>query len=364
MTPACLLLIVLGFVLSCPLTALMRAVGGWVGQVDRPGLRKIHDRPIPATGGVAIFIAFVAPALLGLAAAWWAPDSWWQRWLAPATEHLAGMQKQTGMALALLAGAALLHVVGLIDDRRDLGPFNKLAAQIVASFVLVVFFDVRLFEWWGLWPSGILTVLWFVAIINAFNFMDNMDGLAGGVATICASVFLAAALVNGQWFIASLLGLLVGAMLGFLVFNFPPARIFMGDGGSLVVGLIIAFCSVRITYYDPAAGRAWYAVFTPLVVLAVPLYDLTSVTLIRLGQGRSPFVGDTQHFSHRLVRRGLSRRAAVVLIYACTLATGLGGAMLGRLAGWQAALIVAQTAAVILVLALLEAHSPTRQDEP
>jgi len=167
-------------------------------------------------------------------------------------------------------------------------------------------------------------------------------------------MLLAAALIHGQWFIAAVLGLLVGALLGFLVFNHPPARIFMGDGGSLVVGFVTAFCAVRITYYDPALGTRWWSVFTPIVVLTIPLYDLLSVTLIRIPQGRSPLVGDTQHFSHRLVRKGLTRPAAVGVIWACTLATGLGGVMLGRLAGWQAALVVAQTLAVLIVLALLE----------
>jgi UDP-GlcNAc:undecaprenyl-phosphate GlcNAc-1-phosphate transferase len=191
-------------------------------------------------------------------------------------------------------------------------------------------------------------------ITNAFNFLDNMDGLAGGVATICAGIFLAAALISGQWFVAAALALLIGALLGFLVFNFPPASIFMGDGGSLVVGFLMGLCAVRVTYYDPQLGSAWWAVFTPAIVLAIPLYDLTSVTLIRIAQRKSPFVGDTQHFSHRLVKRGLSRPAAVMVVWACTLATGLGGVMIGFVAPWQAALIVAQTAAVVLVLALLE----------
>jgi len=110
------------------------------------------------------------------------------------------------------------------------------------------------------------------------------------------------------------------------------------------------------TLYEPIRDDAahWWAIFTPLVVLAIPLYDLVSVTAIRLSQGRSPFVGDTQHFSHRLVKRGLSRPAAVIVIYACTLATGLGGVMLGRIPGWAAALVVVQTLAILTVLALLE----------
>jgi UDP-GlcNAc:undecaprenyl-phosphate GlcNAc-1-phosphate transferase len=242
-----------------------------------------------------------------------------------------------------------------------MGPFIKLFWQVWAGLVMVWFADVRVLEFLGEVPSFVLAVLWIVAITNAFNFLDNMDGLAGGVAVICAGIFLVAALLGGQWFIAAALGLLIGAVLGFLVFNFPPARIFMGDGGSLVVGFLLAFCSLRLTYVELAPGEvgagAWWAVFTPVVVLAIPLYDLASVTVIRLAQGRSPFVGDTQHFSHRLVRRGLGRPAAVVVIWALSLATGIGGIMLGRVPGWAAGLVVAQTLAILLALALLERGS-------
>jgi UDP-GlcNAc:undecaprenyl-phosphate/decaprenyl-phosphate GlcNAc-1-phosphate transferase len=150
----------------------------------------------------------------------------------------------------------------------------------------------------------------------------------------------------------------VGATLGFLVFNFPPASIFMGDGGSLVLGFVLAFCAVRLTYAElppgDESGWQWWAVFTPVVVMAIPLYDLVGVTLIRWSQGRSPLVGDTQHFSHRLVKRGLSRPAAVAVIYACTAATGVGGILLGHVPGWAAVMVVVQTALILLVLGLLE----------
>ncbi len=359
MTHAALATISIAFLLALPLTWLMRRVAARVGQMDAPGERKIHDRPIPATGGVAMFWAIIMPIVVMLAAAWWAPAEWWQRVVPAAVDHLPGARSQTTMALLLIGSLFVLHVVGLVDDRRNLGPYVKLLIQIGAAAALVIGAQVRLFEWWGAPISIVLTILWFVVITNAFNFLDNMDGLSAGVATICASILLAVALLGGQYFIAAVLGLTVGALLGFLVFNFPPASIFMGDGGSLVIGFLLAFCSVRVTYYNPAAGEAFgsfrWGVFTPLVVLAIPLYDLTSVTIIRLLQGKSPFQGDTQHFSHRLVKRGLSRPAAVIVIYACTLATGIGGVMLGRLTEtWQAGLVIVQTLAVLLVLALLE----------
>ncbi len=170
---------------------------------------------------------------------------------------------------------------------------------------------------------------------------------------------MAAAIVNHQWFIAAMLAALVGALVGFLVFNFPPARVFMGDGGSLVVGFLLAALTVRTTFYDPtqvetAFGTAWYGLFMPLVVLAIPLYDFATVTVIRLRQGKSPFVGDLQHFSHRLVERGLSRRGAVLVIWGLTAVTGIGGVSLGSLAPWQAALVGVQTFLVLMVIALFE----------
>jgi len=381
MTAYILVLIPIAFLIAWPATWLARRLAAPLGALDRPGGRKQHDRPIPVTGGVALFWAVVLPVAVGLLAAWSvSPDRWAE--VAPALAvHIPGVRSQTPLALALLAGLALLHVVGVIDDRRHLGPFAKLAAQLAVALALTFAFpDMRLLTLLGAPASVAVTVLWLLVIVNAFNFLDNMDGLSGGVAVICAAMFLAAALIGGQWFVAALLALLIGALLGFLCFNFPPASIFMGDGGSLIVGLLLAFCSVRVTYYSselatripldqgwtihdgsslrngwPESGSpAWWALFTPLVILAIPLYDLVSVTLIRLAQGRSPFVGDTQHFSHRLVARGLTRPAAVVVIYACTLATGLGGILLGSVAAWQACIIVAQTAAVLTVLALLE----------
>ena len=153
------------------------------------------------------------------------------------------------------------------------------------------------------------------------------------------------------------------------MFNFPPARLFMGDGGSLPMGMLLAVIAIRTTYVD-AGGDAdgasmdvfrgeWHAVLTPLVVLAVPLYDLCSVVLIRLRQGRKPWVGDNQHFSHRLVLLGLSRRRAVGVIYLATAATGLGGLVMGRVEPWQAGVIAGASAAVLAMIGLLE-HGSAR----
>jgi UDP-GlcNAc:undecaprenyl-phosphate GlcNAc-1-phosphate transferase len=265
----------------------------------------------------------------------------------------------------MLAGMTALHITGLLDDRKALGTTPKFLVQIAVAAMMTMWFDVRLLTLLDNHPplghaaSIVITVLWIVAVTNAINFMDNMDGLAGGVSAIAATLFMIATILNAQWFIAGTLALLIGSLVGFLVFNYPPAKVFMGDGGSLVVGFVLAILTARTTYFDPndpdfALGGGWYGVFMPLIVLAIPLYDFLSVTLIRIGHGKSPFVGDQQHFSHRLVQRGLSKRAAVLVIWAATAVTGIGGIALGSLRGWQAILVGVQTVAMLLIIWLME----------
>jgi UDP-GlcNAc:undecaprenyl-phosphate GlcNAc-1-phosphate transferase len=166
-----------------------------------------------------------------------------------------------------------------------------------------------------------------------------------------------------------MLGLFIGALLGFLVFNFAPASIFMGDSGSLLIGLVLGVLTIRTTYLptpdQSALGVRWYALLAPVVVLAVPLYDLVVVSFIRLKAGRSPFVGDTNHFSHRLVARGMSRRTAVLCIYLITAATSLAAVLLPHVrTSLQACLIFGQTILVLGVVMLLEQHPlPARASE-
>lgn len=382
MRELCVLLILLSFAIALPATWFVRSLGRRLGTLDGPGVTgqtKMAARKVPNTGGIAIVVAIVAPIAGALALA--QSDHAVSLIVDRAPElarHIAGIRDQTGAGLALLACVLVLHVVGLVDDRRALGPYLKLAIMLGVGVAGVVFTNSRLLTLLdahagGAWLSIALTVVWIGVVTNAFNFLDNMDGLSAGVATICATFFLITSLVvtPPQWFVAGVFALVIGSLLGFLVFNFPwiqrntgatrqgGASIFMGDGGSLVVGFLIALLSVRITYYAPgsaaaASGQHWLAIFTPLVILAVPLYDFCSVTLIRLSQGRSPFVGDLQHFSHRLVGHGLSQRDAVLVIYGATAVTGIGAVALPKLETWQGVLVGVQTALVLLVIALYE----------
>jgi len=361
-------LVATAFVISLTATAAMKRIAPRLGFVDRPGQRKIHDAPKPLGGGVAIFLGIALPmlAVIGLAAGGALSSLASAGGAAGRTlaMHEAGIRHRTPMALWILAAMLAIHIMGLRDDRRAMGPFVKLAFQLAITTLLVVLTDIRALTvldglGLGVLPSVIVTVLWIVAITNAFNFLDNMDGLSAGVAAICACAFLAAAVSIGQWFVASMLALLLGAVVGFLCFNFPPAGIFMGDAGSLVIGFVLGVLTVRTTYIAGPLNEVWYGVLAPLVVLAVPLYDLAVVCVIRIARGKSPFVGDTNHFSHRLVARGMSRRTAVLCIYLVTAATSIGAVILPHVrGGWHALLVFAQTLLILGVVMLLERHPP------
>jgi UDP-GlcNAc:undecaprenyl-phosphate/decaprenyl-phosphate GlcNAc-1-phosphate transferase len=372
----CLALILVGLIVATPATWAARALGRRLGALDAPGVAgqvKAPLRRIPNTGGIGLFLGLALPmlAILALPALVdlaphllkWAPDF-------DSVQSNFNAQRTSGFIL--LACVLVLHLVGVVDDRRPLGAYVKLVLM-VALAVMFTFLDAPL---GGAWASIALTVLWVCVITNAFNFLDNMDGLSAGLGLITAAFFLVIALMGKQWFVGATLALLIGAAAGFLVFNFPwtkrrkltsgesvgGASVFMGDGGSLVVGFVIAVLSVRITYVLPSlpgaastpAGLPWHAVLMPLLILAVPLYDFCSVVAIRLRQGRSPLVGDLQHFSHRLVRHGLSQRDSVLVIYGCAMITGIGAIMLPRLELWQAVLVGVQTVLVLLVIALYE----------
>ncbi len=370
-----LLLLPLGFLIALPVTTALVRLGHRAGTLDSAGATGHAKalRSIPNIGGIAIAVATLGPLLAGLAILTFAGEAIADlpvvgSSLASFSDRL-GSERTTWWLIVL--GGLVLHVTGVIDDRRALGPWTKFSVQLGVAATVVIVADLRLvtaldlFGPMGTATSAVFTVVWIVAVCNAINFLDNMDGLAGGVAAIASGVFLAATILNDQWFVAAAFALLCGGLLGFLTLNVPPARIFMGDGGSLLVGWMLAVLTVRTTFVDPndpafALGTAWYGVLMPLVVLAVPMYDLVSVSLLRIAQGRSPLVGDQQHLSHRLVWLGLSKRAAVVVIWALTAATGVGGIVLGSLAPWQAVMVGAQTGCILLVLGLLEAGARRR----
>jgi len=352
-----LILVAVGgpFLLSAVTTAVVRSLGQHAGFVDTPHAHKRHEKPVVLGGGVAIFVGIALPVVVGTAAARYlhgADVPSFVPWLI--REHLDGMSSKFPVVLALMACVLVLHVVGLIDDRRALGPVPKFAAQIAVALVTAWPLGIRMLEFLPAPVSIFATVVWIVLITNAFNFLDNMDGLSAGVAAIGAGIFAVASLSAGQVFVPVLACVMVGSLLGFLVFNRAPASIFMGDAGSLVVGYLMGVVTILTTFYDPGQKLQPMGVLVPVVVLAVPLYDSLSVIILRLRARESPFRGDHRHFSHRLVRRGMSRSRAVHTVYLAAAATGLPAIALPRVSWPIAALLVLQCLCVVTMIALLE----------
>jgi UDP-GlcNAc:undecaprenyl-phosphate GlcNAc-1-phosphate transferase len=327
-------------------------------MLDIPGRHKAHARPVPLLGGCAILAAVVLPMLLGLSLVriWACSDSGLPAWLPEEIKiHVSGAAAMAPGALVILAGAGILHVLGLLDDRKNLSPWLKLLSEIALCTGLVLLVPrVRVLTAFGEPWSSILTVLWLVAITNAFNFLDNMDGLSAGVSAICAAALLGVSAHMGQVFVSAWLILLLGALAGFLPYNFAPASSFMGDAGSLVVGYFLAVVSCLVTYVPPGHTFYLYGVFIPLVVMALPIYDMVSVITLRLRERRNPMVGDRRHFSHRLVRRGMNVRTAVLTIYLCTGGTSIAATLLLQVDNFGAILIFLQTVAILLIVAMLE----------
>ncbi len=278
------------------------------------------------------------------------------RWLdESATIHTEGFLSRINQLWILILCTIAAFGLGLWDDIKHAGPFTKLIGQFVIALTAAGLADIRVELFiHNHWITTILSAVWIVFLMNAFNFLDNMDGACAGIAAIVTLILFVAAAMSGQVFVGGLALIFVGALLGFLILNFPPAKIFAGDAGSLVIGFFIATLSLKTTYYQQVQGGQWYPVLMPLVVMAVPLYDFISVTVLRVRQGKSPFVGDTQHFSHRLRKRGLSDTQTALTLYLATVCCGLGAIFLYQVNFIGAILIFIQTLMVLSMIAILE----------
>ena len=346
-------------IVSLAVTYVVRAWARRSGFVDHPSGHKKHGAPVALGGGIALVVSICGPILAGTVVAWALHGETPPAWLPDLVKmHLDGIASKLPVVVAIMAGAVVLHIVGLVDDRKALGPWPKLAAQFAVALFTAWPMGIRAIE---VLPAPIsigITVLWIVLITNAFNFLDNMDGLSAGVAVIAAGIFAVASMSAGQIFVPVMAWVMVGGLLGFLVFNFSPATIFMGDSGSLVLGYLMSVLMILTTFYDPAQNLTPLGVIVPVVVLAVPLYDVASVVLHRIRVGESPFRGDWRHFSHRLVRRGMTQHGAVLTIYLATAATGLPAIILPRVDWISASLLLVQCLCVVTMIAILE-HTKT-----
>ena len=294
------------------------------GHVDDPGARKIHGEPIPLAGGLAVMTGFLFPIVIGMILLL----------LSRTTGPLPGVDAQTWARLdygfgaraieltSIVLGLIGMLILGWLDDRHELSPLAKFSGQfLIALLVAAGGVRITLFVPSLIFSYGI-TVLWIVGVTNALNFLDNMNGLCSGISAVAAGFFAIAAARQGQYLVASLALLGTGALLGFLPWNYPKAASFLGDAGSHVAGFLLAVLAILPTFYSAERPHT-AAVISPLLVLAVPLADLASVVVIRARLRRPPWIGDTNHFSHRLVRAGFSRSQAVGLLWAGGLVGGL-----------------------------------------
>jgi UDP-GlcNAc:undecaprenyl-phosphate GlcNAc-1-phosphate transferase len=317
-----------------------------IGAVDPPGPRGVHQRPVPRMGGVAIFLAAVSPLVISLFV---------QNALG---EEAGSVQWQLAM---LLCASALVFVVGLVDDLRHLPARFKLVMELLVAGLLcfagVRISSVAVTDQWVLHLGGwgsLLTVLWIVGVTNAVNLSDGLDGLAAGICALACGVLAVFALWRGDMVMVLLLLALLGSLGGFLIFNFNPARVFMGDSGSLFLGFTIGACSVM----GVARSGVLVGLTLPALALGIPLFDMLFSALRRFLEGRSVFAPDRGHFHHRLLDLGLPQRQAVLLIYLATLlAAGLGLLMLIRTDGGSLLIFLG---GLLLILSLFRAVGAIR----
>jgi len=339
---------------SALITPVVRHFAPALGLIDLPGHRKVHVLPTPRGGGIGIFLGVLIPVIVVVALT-----------VLPIRERIPQLQeifstlqisRLMGQVLAIAIGAVVLFLTGLADDRWNLSWKLRLGLQLSVALG-VVLAGVRATVFISQpWVGFAMTVLWIIVLTNAMNFLDNMDALSSGIGLIASLLFSAILVLMVRTptvTFALPLVLLAGSLSGFLVWNKPPASIFMGDCGSNLIGFLLATLTVSGTFYESTGSR--HVMLAPLCVMAVPLYDFCTVILIRLSQGRSPFHGDKSHFSHRLVELGLSPAHAVLTIHLTTLMTGLGGLLLYKVPDWTgAALVAGLIFCVLSVIAILE----------
>jgi UDP-GlcNAc:undecaprenyl-phosphate/decaprenyl-phosphate GlcNAc-1-phosphate transferase len=314
-------------VFAMGVTPLAQRLALRAGFIDQPNARKIHASPIPRLGGIAMYGAFVV-ALILFADRFYVPQM-----------------------IGIVVGATWVSFLGLWDDRVGLPAGLKLIGQIGGVLILVLAgVSVELIPY----PlvNTAITVLWVVGITNAMNLLDNMDGLSGGIAAIASAFFLLIAALNGQYLVGSLSAALLGAAIGFLIYNFNPARIFMGDAGSLFIGFMLAAVGIKLRFLNLPVTATW---FIPILVLGLPIFDTTLVFISRLRRGLNPLTHPgTDHTSHRLVARGLTRREAVLTLYLIAGALGVAAmfCMQGNITVNYLVLAMAATAGLIALYEL------------
>jgi len=344
------------FVIAVILVPLARAAASRWGFMACPGGRRKHRVAVPLGGGIAIFLACCLPVLAaGVLSYLWRQDQSLFSVPQSLQDDVLRASARLPVLLRVLAGGLAVAIFGLVDDAKNLRPRTKLIGQFIIAGAVALVPDVRISLFIpSAWVQIVLTAVWIVLMMNSFNLLDNMDGQSGVVALLTGGVLLVLALQTGQYFIAGLLLALMGGVLGFLLFNLPPASVFMGDAGAMFIGYVLAVTTTLTTFVTGARVNPLFPLLVPLVIFAVPLYDVLSVVAIRLHKGKPLLEGDRSHVSHRLMRLGMSDRTVLLTVGLMVLATSLGATIPYGSATWLVAVPAIQAAAVILVIILLE----------
>ncbi len=301
-------IMIVGFGAALCLTPLTRQIAMRLGVTAAPNKRNIHSRHVPLMGGAAIYLAFVLSVLL------FSPP-----------HHLIELG-------AIVAGATLLALIGYLDDRRHLSPRIRLVVMTVAAAVATLSgVQIRLF---GSALIDIpLTLFWIVALINAINWIDNMDGLAAGSAAITSGFFLLLALSQGQTLVSMLAAAIFGSAVGFLIYNFNPSSTFMGDMGAYTLGFVLAILAIKLKFAAQPLNVTW---MVPVFVLALPIVDINLAIVTRLLERRPLMLAAKDHVSHRLLRLGLTQRQTLALLYLFSFLYGLVALGISQAAADQA----------------------------
>lgn len=312
--------------------------------IDRPGTEahKQHRRAVPYGGGAAMVVALAATLLIA--------------WLPLGRETFAhGIQVRGDMLPVIVVGALVLFVVGFLDDRKPLSARTKLLFQSMVCGGAVAYGDIGIDSLHQLpWLSYGIAWFWLMLVTNAYNLLDHADGLSGGVALVSACVLLVGSLMTDDLPLALLWTGLIGVLGGYLLWNLPPARIYMGDAGSLPLGYLMGCGTLSVTFWPSDEGGSPLAVLSPLLITAIPLFDMAVVVVKRLRRRKPIMQGDRNHISHRLVRLGMGPRGSLATVVALQIALGAGTLQL-RDQEWLPGLVVlAQSAAIIFVVVLME----------
>ena len=309
-----LLLLFFGaLVVAIAVTPVSKWLAPHLGVIAKPRARDVHTKPVPKLGGIAILFSVLAMSLV------------------------LGNRLEFQQFAAIVVAAALMSFLGLVDDRFNLNAYVKLLAQLAAG-VFVWVFGVRISLFANPMVDATVTIFWIVGITNAMNFLDNMDGLLAGISAVISAFFLVLAVINGQYLVGLLSAAMLGACVGFLIWNLNPASVFMGDSGSMFLGFMLACIAIKLRFLGQSQSVSW---LVPLIVLALPLFDTTLVTLSRLRRGKNPLTTPGRdHTSHRIANHGFSKREAVMILYLVCGALGIT-AIIASVANIAANIIIA-----------------------